>query len=378
MFDPASPPRSTEVLALQAEIVRLKKIIKALMDRAEREASSRMTSYGLFQTTVALENQVRIRTLELSAALEENEKITKALQIEIEERKQVNHALEKEHEEQRQLIHELEEAHNQLLQSEKLASIGQLAAGVAHEINNPIGFVYSNLGSLQQYASNLIQLVVQMECILPIDSLHTIREFKKEIDFDFMKADILELIHESIDGAARVKQIVQDLRDFSRPSDAEWQTCDIHRGLESTINVAWSEIKYKAEVVREYGNLPEIECLPFQLNQVFLNLLVNAAHAIREHGVITIKTYCNDNYIFVSIKDTGVGIPSDIINKIFDPFFTTKPIGKGTGLGLSVAYGIISKHNGSITANSEVGKGTEFVIQLPVVQSQAKQQATSV
>ncbi|WP_018609967.1 histidine kinase [Uliginosibacterium gangwonense] len=360
------------IQALQAEVVRLNKIISALMNRAEREATSRMTSYGLFQTTVTLENQVRSRTTELSAALRENEQITRKLQLEIEERKRTNQELEQEHEEQRQLIHKLEEAHNQLLQSEKLASIGQLAAGVAHEINNPIGFVYSNLGTLQRYVVDLLKLVEQLDCFdaeREPEQSEQIKRLKQQIDFDFLHTDIMALIDESIDGATRVRQIVQDLRDFSRPAAAEWQLADLHRGLDSTINVAWNEIKYKAEVIREYGDIPEIECLPFQLNQVFLNLLVNAAHAIEKQGKITIRTRCDDRTVTVSISDTGCGIPPEIINRIFDPFFTTKPIGKGTGLGLSVAYGIVVKHNGEIIANSSLGEGTEFVIRLPISQN---------
>jgi len=357
---------------LQDEVVRLNKIINALMNRAEREATSRMTSYGLFQTTVTLENQVRSRTIELSAALHENEQITRKLQLEIEERKLTNQELEQEREEQRQLIHQLEEAHNQLLQSEKLASIGQLAAGVAHEINNPIGFVYSNLGTLQRYVVDLLKLIELLDSLdAERGSVHSeqIKLLKQQIDFDFLRSDIMALINESTDGAARVRRIVQDLRDFSRPSAAEWQLADLHRGLDSTINVAWNEIKYKAEVIREYGNIPEIECLPFQLNQVFLNLLVNAAHAIEKQGKITIRTRCDKNTVMISISDTGCGISPEIINRIFDPFFTTKPIGKGTGLGLSVAYGIVAKHGGEITVTSRAGEETEFTIKLPIRQN---------
>jgi signal transduction histidine kinase len=177
------------------------------------------------------------------------------------------------------------------------------------------------------------------------------------------------LIAESMDGAARVRRIVQDLRDFSRPGDSEWTSVDLHTCIDSTLNVVWNEIKYKAEVVREYGELPLVECLPFQLNQVFLNLLVNAAQAIPERGTITLRTTCNGDHVSIAVADSGIGMPPEVRDRIFDPFFTTKPIGKGTGLGLSVAYGIIEKHGGRIDVDTAPGKGTTFTITLPVARA---------
>lgn len=341
--------------AQHAEIARLNKIIAALIKRAERETSTKQSNFGLFQNAVMLENQVRRRTSELEAALRENE--------------QINQDLTHEREEQRILIKKLEDAHNQLLQSEKLASIGQLAAGVAHEINNPIGFVNSNLGTLQKYAADLINLLAQYESLEPEltpASRERIRSARTAADLSFLRADIVMLISESIEGASRVKRIVQDLRDFSRPGDAEWQTADVHAGLESTLNVVWNEIKYKAEVVRDYGDLPEIECLPPQLNQAFLNLLVNSAQAIHEHGIITLRTRRVGDEVTISVHDTGCGMTPEIKEKIFDPFFTTKPVGKGTGLGLSVTYGIVEKHGGRIDVDSAVGNGTTFTVHLPI------------
>ena len=344
--------------ALRAEIVRLNKIVTSLINRAEREAGTRQGHFGLFQNAVMLENQVRRRTAELEAALRENERI--------------NRDLTREREEQRILIKKLEEAHNQILQSEKLASIGQLAAGVAHEVNNPIGFVNSNLGSLQKYGNALLRLIDHYETLegelLPA-SREQVLAVKAEIDLPFLREDLVALIDESIEGTGRVRRIVQDLRDFSRPADSEWQSIDIHAGLESTLNVVWNEIKYKAEVVRDFAPLPDIECLPLQLNQVFLNLLVNAAQAIPEHGTITLRTRQEGDSITVSVQDTGCGMAVEIRERIFDPFFTTKPIGKGTGLGLSVAYGIVEKHGGRIEVTSEPGQGSTFTVRLPLRQA---------
>ena len=342
---------------LQAEVARLKKMVNALMNRAELNTSMHGSDFGMFQTAVMLEDQVHKRTGELEAALHENEKI--------------NRALQQEKEEQRTLIKKLEAAHNQLLQSEKLASIGQLAAGVAHEINNPIGFVNSNLGSLKTYVNELLEVLDAYEnCqhLLAADpALHQkIKEICAKVDLEYLREDVIKLISESLDGAVRVRRIVQDLRDFSRIDSVEWQWADLHAGLESTLNVVCNEIKYKADVVREFGTLPLVECMPSQLNQVFLNLLVNAAQSIAEHGTITLRSGCVEDNVWISVSDTGQGIPPELIKKIFDPFFTTKPIGKGTGLGLSVSYGIIDKHGGHIDVHSQPGQGTTFTINLPV------------
>lgn len=270
---------------------------------------------------------------------------------------------------------ELQASHQQLLQSEKLASIGQLAAGVAHEINNPVGYVYSNLGTLQKYIDNLFQMLEAyepLEALVAEDqqALKNIQALKLELDLEFLKEDVRDLVSESREGIARVKGIVQDLKDFSHVDEAEWQWADLIRGLDSTLNIVNNEIKYKAEVVKEYTELPEVECLASQINQVFMNLLVNAAHAIEERGVITIRTGHKNGNVWIAVSDTGTGIDTEHLKKIFDPFFTTKAVGTGTGLGLSLSYGIMQKHNGSISVDSEVGKGTTFTIHMPVKQQQ--------
>jgi two-component system NtrC family sensor kinase len=266
------------------------------------------------------------------------------------------------------LIRKLEEAQNQLLQSEKMASIGQLAAGVAHEINNPVGFVNSNLGALQRYTEDMLKLLAayeRLETALADDQLHDIKRLKQEIDAEFLREDIGNLLTESLDGLQRVKRIVQDLKDFSHVDEAERQWANLETGLESTLRVVWNELKYKAEVVKEFGAIPQIECFPSQLNQVFMNLLVNASHAIEEHGRITIRTGQDGDNVWVEVEDNGKGIQPEHLGRIFEPFFTTKAVGKGTGLGLSLSYGIVKKHGGRIEVKSTPGKGSVFKMVLP-------------
>jgi len=263
----------------------------------------------------------------------------------------------------------LEEAQTQLLQAEKMAAVGQLAAGIAHEINNPVGFVNSNLGTLRQYVGNMITLIdayhaLADDCPNDHPALPGIRQLNEQMDFDFVREDALALLDESKDGLERVKRIVSDLRDFSRVGESDWQIADLHKCLDSTLNVVFNELKYKATIVKEYGTLPEIRCMPFQLNQVFMNLLVNAAHAITDHGTIILRTGCDAETVWVEIEDSGVGIPAENLKRIFEPFFTTKPVGQGTGLGLSVSYGIVQKHKGCIEVRSEPGKGSVFRVTL--------------
>ena len=326
--------------------------------------------------TDTLERLVRVRTAELETALRRYEQTTAMLQrtrenmaTEIDERKAAQIRLEQEKDEQRRLLRALEETHVQLLQSEKLASIGQLAAGVAHEINNPVGFISANLNTLKTWVRSLLDVIAAHEAALPQlepAQRDALAAMGRAADLDYVRDEIATLIDESIDGALRVRRIVQDLRDFSRPGSGEWCVADIHAGLESTLNVVHNELKYKADIVREYGDLPPVECLPSQLNQVFMNLLVNAAHAIPERGVITIHTSSDDEQVSIAISDTGTGMTPDIVRRIFDPFFTTKPVGQGTGLGLSVSHGIVERHRGTIDVTSEPGRGTTFRIRLPI------------
>jgi signal transduction histidine kinase len=280
----------------------------------------------------------------------------------------LNETLRQEKDTQANLIKKLEAAQDQLMQSERLASIGQLAAGVAHEINNPVGFVNSNLSSLQRYVGDLLRMLStyeEAEVALPSANREHIAHVKEEVDMAFLRDDVNDLLAESLDGLKRVTRIVQDLKNFSHVDEQDRQWADLESGLESTLRVAWNELKYKTEVVKEYSGISQIECFPSQLNQVFMNLLVNAAQAIDEHGKITIRTAEDATHVWVEIQDTGKGIKPEHLNRIFDPFFTTKPVGKGTGLGLSLAYGIVKKHDGHIEVKSELGVGTTFRVVLP-------------
>lgn len=292
----------------------------------------------------------------------------------IRETKQKEQQLKAQNEALEQLNGELENVQHQLIQSEKMASIGQLAAGVAHEINNPIGYVSSNIGSLDGYVNELLTLIdAYAGHFQPGEALPMTPELEEAIrlaDLDFLRDDIQQLLEESREGIGRVKKIVQDLKDFSRVDTAEeWEYADLSQCLDSTLNIVRNEIKYKAEIVREYGSLPAVQCLPSQINQVFLNILVNAAHAIETHGVITLGMQRKGkDMVAITIQDTGCGMPPEVIRRIFEPFFTTKPVGKGTGLGLSLSYSIIKKHGGEIHVSSTPGEGTRFEIVLPVLQ----------
>lgn len=283
-------------------------------------------------------------------------------------RKRMEETLEARNVEQRRLIAELRSAHEQLLQAEKMASIGQLAAGIAHEINNPVGFVNSNMGALKNYVGTLLDVIGQYErAAAGYPALAAqMAALRAEADLAFLQDDVLDLVRESLDGLKRVRDIVQALKDFSHVGETEWQMADLHRGLDSTLHIVASEIRYKARVVKEYGVLPPIMCLASQLNQVFMNLLVNAAHAVREDGLITLRTGALDGWVWVEIGDNGVGIAPEHVKRIFEPFFTTKPVGSGTGLGLSLSYGIVHRHGGRIDVASRLGEGTRFTVHLPV------------
>jgi signal transduction histidine kinase len=257
-----------------------------------------------------------------------------------------------------------------------MASLGQLAAGVAHEINNPVGFVNSNLQMLQQYMTDLATYIARTGPLLErigagagSDQLgqeaNAVVSWVQGIDLAQTLDDAKHSVVESIDGLNRVKKIVSALREFSHADQDEPAQADLNEGLESTINIVWNELKYKVTLHRDYGDLPKVPCYPHQLNQVFMNLLVNAAQAIPEKGEIWVKTWADADHVCVDVRDSGTGIAEAHLAKIFDPFFTTKPVGQGTGLGLSIVYGIVERHGGTIRVTSRVGEGTTFHVSLP-------------
>lgn len=273
----------------------------------------------------------------------------------------------------RQAYQRLNGTQEKLLQSEKMASIGQLAAGVAHEINNPIGYVHSNLGSLQEYLRSLFTVIEAYERALrapdPKALIPEIDDIRERFDIDFISRDLPQLMAESREGIERVTQIVRDLKDFSYSGrDESWKLVDLHAGLESTINIIWNELKYKVSLERCYGNLPMVECLPSELNQVYMNLLLNAGHAIADRGKIKVSTGVEGDEVWVEVEDDGAGVSPELTQRIFDPFFTTKPVGSGTGLGLSISYGIVNKHHGRIDVDSAPGQGARFRVTLPIRQ----------
>jgi signal transduction histidine kinase len=285
----------------------------------------------------------------------------------------VNIALENEKNQQKVLIDKLAAVQNELLQSKMMASIGQLAAGVAHEINNPISFISSNIGSLGNFANGLLDALSSCEqklANLPSGSIQerqaNIVQLQEKFDLQYVREELPGLLKDTHDGVARIKRIVQDLKDFSNVDLAELQLADLNHGLDSTLNVLSSSFGQDIEVIREFGAIPLVECVSQQINQVFLNLLMNAAQAIDGAGTIHIGTAEESGWVKVEIADTGCGIDPKHQPRIFDPFFSNKPVGTGTGLGLSLAYSIVDHHGGRIEVESELSKGSIFRVWLPV------------
>ncbi len=269
---------------------------------------------------------------------------------------------------------ELRQTQTRLLQADKMASLGQLTAGVAHEINNPVNFIYSGIGGLRKNLDGLMQIVNQYESVQTAEEFTTVKlrldALKKELDWDEMLEDIEGLMTAIREGAERTAEIVQSLQTFSRIEQSEMQLADIHEGLNSTLTILNKQIKDNISIIKDYDpNIPRIACYPGQLNQVFLNILINAIQAIGDRqGDIRIVTRKESGCLSILLEDNGPGIPAEIQSRIFEPFFTTKTVGQGTGLGLSISYGIIEKHYGKIDLTSEEGKGTAFRIWLPLAE----------
>jgi signal transduction histidine kinase len=287
--------------------------------------------------------------------------------------------LERWNKELRQGKAKLERLQAQIIHSEKMASLGQLAAGIAHELNNPAGFIYGNMEVLDRCAKGLSRLLAFYESLpLPAEDAAQARALKSEIDYENTLADLLSIICDCREGAVRIRDVVDNLRVFSRLDEAEFKKVDIHEGLESTIRLL-SRYYGSGSVAlkREYAPLPLVDCYAGQLNQVWMNLLVNAAQAIGDAGEVRVTTAQEGDRATITISDTGCGVNPDHLSKIFDPFFTTKAVGEGTGLGLSVSYGIIERHNGTIRVESRVGQGTAFTVSIPINAVRQGQERTS-
>lgn len=263
----------------------------------------------------------------------------------------------------------LRQTQNQLVRSEKMASLGQLVAGIAHEINNPINFIKSNIQPLKDYLfgyKKVVDRIVERKDRLPTEIQTELDTWIREEDLEYANEDSDKLIQSFEDGSNRIARIVSDLRLYSRADEDYYSTFDIHEAIDSSLTLLYNRYKDRITVHKEYGGLPKVKCSPGKINQVFLNLLGNAIEAIADRGNIWITTTRKDDGIVVTIRDDGKGIAPEHLPKIFDPFFTTKPVGAGTGLGLSLSYGIVEQHSGSLTVSSQQEIGTCFILTLPI------------
>lgn len=276
-----------------------------------------------------------------------------------------------------ELVHgkaQLQRLQAQIVHSEKMASLGQLAAGIAHELNNPVGFVYGNLDILNQYFQDIMRLLDYYDqTCLPDDIALNLCSLKSEINYSRMREDLASIIDDCRNGVERIRDIVQNLRIFSRLDEAEFKKTDIHEGIESTIRMMSRYFSAgKIKLIRDYGALPLIDTYSGQLNQVWMNLLANAAQAVSSSssdgsGEVRITTRCDSETVNIAVSDTGCGIAREHIDRIFDPFYTTKPVGEGTGLGLSITFGIIERHGGKITVKTLLNEGSTFTVTLPII-----------
>ncbi len=307
--------------------------------------------------------------------LEKNEKLQKDINQKLEVKvKARTQELSNKNEELQETLNKLQTTQTQLVESEKMASLGQLTAGIAHEINNPINFVSANIGPLKNDFKDIKELLEKYQSVRETKEvaleLERILEFEEEIEVDYLYEEIETLLKGIQEGAARTKEIVLGLRNFSRLDEDDFKAVNLQEGIDSTLVLLKTKMQNKAEVIKEYGSLPLVECQAGKINQVFMNLISNAIDAFEEKGKIYIKTFLKNENAIISIRDTGRGMTEEVKKRIFEPFYTTKDVGEGTGLGLAISYGIIENHNGSIKVSSQPGKGTEFTIKLPVKQKE--------
>ncbi|WP_118952974.1 sensor histidine kinase [Taibaiella helva] len=336
-----------------------------------------LLSFGLANRINILKKEKEQSRLAALRIAKENSRIIKEQNIVLEQKvKKRTEELESKNLEIATTLADLQQAQMQLVEAEKMASLGQLTAGIAHEINNPINFVTGNIGPLKRDVDILLQIIqlqdqLNTSNISDQDRIEATNRFKEEQDFDYLKMEIGHLLKGINEGASRTAEIVKSLRIFSRLDEAELKLADINEGLESTIVIV-NNLLGHIKVTKHYGNLPLVHCYPGKLNQVFLNIISNALFAINERfgeapgGELTVSTRCTDDQVYITISDNGTGMTEDTRRKVFDPFFTTKDVGQGTGLGMSIAFNTIQKHNGSISVTSTLGAGSAFHLQIPV------------
>ncbi len=319
-----------------------------------------------YRTSIKTDDEIGILAKAFNYMAEKLNDLYTSLEQKVQER---TVQLSSKNEELNKAYDELKDAQALLVHNEKMRSLGELVAGVAHELNNPINFIYGNMTHLNEYTENLMEIISkyeEFESKLDDEDLKEIEDFKEEVEYDFIKEDVSDLIKSCIEGADRSKNIVLELKNFSRLDQGVVKEIDINESIDSTLSILNNKYKNKINLIKEYGKLPKVTCYAGQINQVFMNILDNAAQAIKNTGDVYIRTRIEENNAVIEIEDTGSGIDTETLPKIFDPFFTTKEVGSGTGLGLSVSYKIVKSHNGSIDVESEVGKGTKFTVKIPL------------
>ena len=338
------------------------KPIKKLVDGA-REFSKGNLKY---RTNIKSEDEIGILANAFNAMAEKLNDLYNSLEQKVMER---THELSRKNLQIKRAYKDLKDTQAMLVHNEKMRSLGQLVAGVAHELNNPINFIYGNLAHLKNYSNDLVKIISMYEEIqeqLPEEKFSEVEGFKKEIDYEFIIDDLSELLKSCTEGAERSKQIIIDLKNFSRLDEALIKEVDINEGIDSALNILRNKLKDKVNINKEYGELPKVNCYAGQVNQVFVNVIDNAVQALDDSGEINIRTKVYNENVVIEIEDNGPGIPEDVLPKIFDPFFTTKPVGEGTGLGLSICYKIIKSHNGRMEVESTKDVGTKFIITIPI------------